>query len=162
MFPWHTLCARDWRHKEKQNVDLPFRCFQSGIILNTDTYNHVIEKSHDLALVNVERTQRRNCPSRVLGWIWALRSQALKGGHRTGLSERGNSSAKARRMKMYDVPGHPKKLMQQNCRRGNVGSDEEAKSSWAWHPLQRNLDSVMEVRGVGKGFKAEGNIRCAF
>ena len=42
-----------------------------------------------------------------------------------------------------------------------MGSDE-ANSSWACHPLQRNLDSIMEVKGASKGFKPEDNGRRAF
>lgn len=111
-------------------MDLPSDCFQSGITFNTHAYNRVIEESHHLALAEVERALRQEGLSE-LGLRMNMSPavmEGVRGGQGTGLPDRGNSSAKAQRIKMYDVPRTPQNnLMQQDYRRRNVGS-EEAKS----------------------------------
>lgn len=106
MFPEPgTLCARDWKHKEEQNVDLPFYCFQARVFLNTDmSYHCVIEDSHSLVPGEVGKAfHGRGCLSCVLRMNrspteteggWASQTEVIAVQRHRGL-------------KLYDVPRNP-------------------------------------------------------
>lgn len=93
---------------EKQSVDLPSSSFQPGIIFNIYTYNHVIKESHNLALAEVERALRQKGLSELCfeDEYEPYSHGGVKEG-RMGFLGRGNSGAKAQRIKML-CPGHPK------------------------------------------------------